>query len=224
MQQKHLSRGESLPISSSPFLPIPFLLPCSPHPHCLHGRSAVFPAQPDDLGWKAGVFWVSRNCFLWQEAKCLWCASVLLFRGTGNTCGPTQWWQWRLGSFGCIFLLVYVLRIAGTVKSLRPLQSVADSEIWLIHEWNLMTPWGLFSSLWMWKIRGFLQAWFQLLPLKKQWRSFQGPGRAWYCRDSSSGSGHNCQGKILPPLLWHYKTWHQSVLLAVGRRSWSWTS
>lgn len=94
-------------------------------------------------------------------------------------------------------------------------------------EWHLKGPWGLFSIIWTWKIRGFLQPWFQLLPLKKQWRSFQGPlspERARCYRGSSSGSGHNCQVKLLQPLLWHCKNWHQPVLLGVGRKSWSWIS
>lgn len=123
MQQKLPGGGDSISISSSCFLPIPFsplMLTC-PHPHCLHGRSTIFPAQPDNLGWKAGVFWVTKNCFLWQEAKHSWCASVLLFRGSGNTSGPMQRWQWRLGSSSCILLLVYVLH--------------------MLELWNLSGPW-----------------------------------------------------------------------------------
>lgn len=77
-------------------------------------------------------------------------------------------------------------------------------------------------SLWMWKLRGFFTPWFQLPPLKKRWRRFQGtwsPHRVWFHRGSSSGRGNKCQVKLSQPLLQHCKNWHQPVLLAAGRKS-----
>lgn len=177
--------------------PFSFLHPCSlPRSlsACMGGALYFLPSWTSRAGRQESFTWQGVSS-LWHESKHLWCASMLLFRGSGNTLdlygGGSE--DWGAPVACCGWIIAHKLR---TVKSLRPWchwliirfgwYIKLMSETWRLHK-DYSPVFGCERS------EGFYNPDFICLLQRNN------PGRVWNYRGFSSDSGHNSEVRLSLP-------------------------